>query len=110
MAEEEGGKLFKALVEKGEQFEGKSKDQVARAKDAVAGVKTRAGSYLEGFEARIDERMTAVIHRLGVPTKDEIEKLTKKVEQLTKSVDRLRAKDATSARPRPAKTDSPATD
>jgi hypothetical protein len=45
--------------------------------------------------------MTAVIHRIGVPTKAEIEDLTKKVEDLTKSVEKLRVKQPTATR-RPA--------
>jgi poly(hydroxyalkanoate) granule-associated protein len=94
MAEEEGGKLFKSLMEKGEDVEGKGKEQVEKAKGTVVGMKTVAESYWDTFERTLDEKMTAVIHRLGVPTNDEIESLTKKVEELTVSVDKLSAKPA----------------
>jgi poly(hydroxyalkanoate) granule-associated protein len=92
MAEEEGGKLFSSLLDKGQKLEGKSREQVEKAKGTVAGMKTVAESYWETFGRTVDDQMTAVIHRIGVPTKDEIEALTKKVEDLTVAVDNLRTK------------------
>lgn len=94
MAEQEGGKLFSNLVEKGQKLEKKGKDEVEKAKGAVSGMKTVAESYWDTFGRTIDDQVTAVIHRIGVPTKDEIETLTKKVEQLTVAVDNLRTKGA----------------
>jgi poly(hydroxyalkanoate) granule-associated protein len=106
MAEEEGGKFFSSLMEKGQKLEGKSRDQVEKAKGTVAGMKTVAESYWETFGRTVDDQMTAVIHRIGVPTKDEIEALTRKVEDLTVAVDNLRtkrtAKPKTAAAKRPA--------
>jgi len=100
-AEQEGGKMFKNLVEKGEGYEAKGREQVEKARGAVAGVRTVAESYWETFGRTVDERMTTVIHRIGVPTKDEIETLTRKVEDLTKAIEKLRTKEATAA-PKPA--------
>jgi poly(hydroxyalkanoate) granule-associated protein len=94
VAEQEGSKLFKNLVEKGETVETRGKEQVDKAKGTFSGVKTVAESYWETFERTMDDQLTAVIHRLGVPTKDEIEKLTTKVEALTRSVEKLRTKAA----------------
>jgi len=94
MAEQEGGKFFINLMEQGQKLEGKSKKQVEKAKGTVAGMKTVAESYWETFGRTVDDQMTAVIHRIGVPTKDEIETLTKKVEDLTVAVDNLRTKSA----------------
>ena len=94
MAEQEGGKLFSNLVDKGQKLEKKGKDEVEKAKGAVSGMKTVAESYWDTFGRTIDEQVTAVIHRIGVPTKDEIETLTKKVENLTVAVDNLRTKGA----------------
>ena len=94
MAEQEGGKFFSNLMEQGQKIENKSKKQVEKAKGTVEGMKTVAESYWETFGRTIDDQMTAVIHRIGVPTKDEIETLTKKVEDLTVAVDNLRTKSA----------------
>ena len=106
MAEQEGGKLFTNLVEKGQKLEKKGKDEVEKAKGAVSGMKTVAESYWDTFGRTIDDQVTAVIHRIGVPTKDEIETLTKKVEQLTVAVDNLRTKGA--AAPKAAAKKAPA--
>ena len=96
MAEQEGGKFFSNLVKKGEKLEDKSKDKVEdkveQAKGTVLGMKTVAESYWETFGRTIDDQVTAVIHRIGVPTKEEISTLTQKVEDLTVAVDKLRTK------------------
>ena len=69
MAEQESNKLFKALVERGESVEVSGKETVEKAKGTVAGMKTVAESYWETFERTLDDQVTAVIHRVGVPTK-----------------------------------------
>jgi len=103
MAEEEGGKFFSNLLEKGQKLEVKSRKQVEKAKGTVSGMKTVAESYWETFGRTIDEQVTAVIHRIGVPSKDEIETLTKKVEDLTVAVDNLRTKSAAKPKAKTAK-------
>lgn len=102
MAQEEGGKLFKSLVKKGEGFEQVGKDRVDQAKGAVSGVKVVAESYWETFERTIDDKVTAVIHRIGVPTKDEIDTLTERVEHLTAAIEKLRTKETPKPRARAA--------
>jgi len=99
VGQEEGTKLFKTLVDKGAAFESMGKDKVEQAKGTVTGVKTVAESYWGTFEKGFDEKVTAVVHRLGVPTKDEIENLTKKVDELNKTIEKLR-KPAPARRPR----------
>jgi len=74
-----------------------------KAKGTMSGVKTVAESYWETFGRTLDDKMTSVIHRIGVPTKDEIETLTKKVEDLTASIDKLRVKGAAKPAARTAK-------
>ncbi len=106
MAEEEGGKFFTNLMEQGQKLESKSKKKVEKAKGTVSGMKTVAESYWETFGRTVDDQMTAVIHRIGVPTKDEIETLTKKVEDLTVAVDNLRTKSA--AKPKTTAAKKPA--
>ena len=99
-AQEEGGKLFKNLVEKGQDFEKVGRDKVDQAKGAVTGVKVVAESYWETFERTLDEKVTTVIHRIGVPTKDEIDTLTERVESLTDAIEKLRTKAAPKPRTR----------
>ncbi|MCD4748181.1 MAG: phasin family protein [Thermoanaerobaculales bacterium] len=93
-AEEEGAKFLKNLMEKGEEIESKGKEHLEKAKGAASGVKTVAESYWDTFGQTLDETMTTVIHRMGVPTKDEIRALNKKVSDLSKAVEKLRTKEA----------------
>jgi len=102
MAQEGSGKLFNNLVKKGEDFEQVGKDKVDQAKGAVSGVKTVAESYWETFERTVDDKVTAVIHRIGVPTKDEIDTLTDRVEALTAAIEKLRTKETPKPRARAA--------
>jgi poly(hydroxyalkanoate) granule-associated protein len=104
VAEEEGSRLFKSLVERGEDIESVGKEHVEKAKGTVTGMKTVAESYWETFERTLDDQFTSVIHRLGVPTKEEIEDLTAKVEDLTSSIEKMRAKEATKRTTRATKT------
>ena len=105
-AQEEGGKLFKGLVKKGQDFEKVGKNRVEQAKGAVTGVKVVAESYWETFERILDEKVTGVIHRIGVPTKEEIDVLTERVENLTAAIDNLRVTET--PKPRTRTTTKPA--
>jgi len=96
--QETGNKVFKDLVKKGEAIEEAGRDQIEKAKGTVSGVGVMAESYWETFEKKVDEKMTAAIHKLGVPTKSEIEALTKKVEDLTKTIEALQKKQTAAAR------------
>jgi poly(hydroxyalkanoate) granule-associated protein len=102
VAEEEGKKFFKNLVKKGEAVQDKNKERIATLKDEVENrVETAKGKAEDAWDKisdRLDERLTSTLHRLGVPTKDEIHTLTRRVEELTKAVDRLKPR--TAARPK----------
>jgi poly(hydroxyalkanoate) granule-associated protein len=87
VAEEEGTKLFKQLVDRGRDFETRGRDQVDKAKEKA---KAKAESAWEGFGDKLDETVTSALHRLGVPTRDEIHHLTKRVEELNHKVEQLR--------------------
>ena len=103
VAEQKGGEFFQELIDKGQKLESRSKKEMEKAKGTMSGVKTVAESYWETFGRTLDDKMTSVIHRIGVPTKDEIETLTKKVEDLTASIDKLRVKGAAKPAARTAK-------
>ncbi len=93
-AEEEGSKLFKNLVERGETFEQRSRDRYGEVKEkvdhAAEEAKDRAGSAWERIETRLDESVTQALGRLGVPSRDEIATLTQRVEELTAVVEKLK--------------------
>ncbi len=97
---EEGGKLFEQLVKKGEGFEPKVMSQVEKAKDKFDEAKGKAEKAWTKLEGNIDERVTAAIHRIGVPTRDEIKELSKRVAELTSKVEDLRPRAARTTRAR----------
>ncbi len=108
-AEEEGGKLFKNLIKKGEDFEKRGKkafksvrDQV---EDKVEGAVESAESTWSKIGDTFDEKVAGTLKRLGVPTRMEIQKLTRRVEELTRKVDELKPRAAApKARPSRART------
>ena len=51
-------------------------------------------STWDKLEQVFEQRVARALHRLGVPTKKEIEKLTARVEELTASVQRLGSHEA----------------
>jgi poly(hydroxyalkanoate) granule-associated protein len=85
LAQEEGtrlaghtGQLFSKLVEKGESMEKDGMSPVARLKDAASG----AENTWTKVQALLDAQVIAALHRLGVPTQEEIAELTASIENL----------------------------
>ncbi|HEX4498475.1 MAG TPA: phasin family protein [Thermoanaerobaculia bacterium] len=89
-AEEEGGKIFSRLVERGRDVESKGKVEVDKVKAEVDKMKTKAESAFETWGDKFDEKLTATLNRLGVPTRDEIRNLTQKVEELNAKIEQLK--------------------
>lgn len=97
-AGDEGEKLFRNLVARGRKVEKQVVGPVdkagARLRGTVAKVRTRAGKSLGGLQSAIDDGVTSALHGLGVPTRQEIAALGRKVEKLTRAVDGRSAKPA----------------
>jgi poly(hydroxyalkanoate) granule-associated protein len=91
-AEEEGTKLFNRLVDRGKDFEAKGKVEVEKVKAKAEEVKAKAEATFEEWSGKLDEKVTATLQRLGVPTRDEIHTLTQKVEDLTAKLEQLKPK------------------
>ncbi len=106
-AEEEGGKLFRSLVERGESFEGRGKKHVGRVQDAIEDRAREARDTAESVwgrvESGLDKSLTTALHKIGVPTRTEIQELTKRVEKLTRSVERIGTGTKPAARRKTAK-------
>lgn len=94
VAGEEGKTLFRTLVERGQEFEEKSMTQMDKVKGKVADAKTNAGILIAQLGSTFDEQVTGALHRLGVPTRNEISHLTKRVEDLTRSLEKMKPKAA----------------
>lgn len=83
----ESGKLLSAMVEKGEEIERTLPSPAARVKGAAS----TAEDVWTKIQSAVDTRMSATLQRLGVPTRDELVDLTRRIEELTASVESLRA-------------------
>lgn len=93
-AEEEGSKLFKNLVEKGEKWESKGRRTVNDVRDNVQEkvdeAKDKASSTWDQVNERFDDMLAGALKRFGVPAREEIATLTKRVEELTTLVESLK--------------------
>lgn len=89
-AEEEGGKIFSRLVDRGRDVESRGKVEVDKVKAEADRFKAKAESTFETWGDKFDEKLTATLRRLGVPTRDEIRNLTHKVEELNAKIEQLK--------------------
>lgn len=94
--EEEGNKVFSRLVEKGSAFEerGKKKfdETYSEVSQAYSELETKLKSRFNKAEGNLDENLQELIHKMGVPTQEEIGELNSQVEKLIKKVDELSKK------------------
>jgi poly(hydroxyalkanoate) granule-associated protein len=102
-AQEEGQKVFKALVREGTSIQQRTmkvtEDRVnnvtAKVTKVAAGLQKQANGTWDKLETVFEARVERALTRLGVPTNKEITSLTRRVEELTRSVESLtRAKRA----------------
>lgn len=105
-AQEEGQKVFKALVREGSSLQHRTmkvtEDRVNNVTSTVtkvaAGLQRQAGGTWDKLESVFEARVERALTRLGVPTNKEINALTSRVEELTRSVASLtRARGAKTA-------------
>ncbi len=90
LAGEEGGRLFKQLVKKGEGMEKVNKTRISKLVTRAEGLQGEARHAVARLTTPIEAGMTNAMHRLGVPTRREIATLTKRVEELTRVVSKGR--------------------
>ncbi len=94
LAGEEGGKLFKQLVEKGSELEEVNKARISDLVEKATALKDEAKTAVKKVAAPLESGLNSAMQRLGVPTRDEIVNLTKRVEELTKVVAKTKAQAA----------------
>ena len=107
-AQEEGTRLFEALVKEGMNIEGKTRKMAAGKVDAVRDaveervgqVRGRAADTWDRLEKVFEERVQRALTRLGVPGREEIAALIDRVDQLNRELRKLSGV--------PAKADAPA--
>ncbi len=102
VTEEEGGKFFNNLVDKGEKFEAQRKGDLETVKDKAGEAIEAVGSRWSKLESVVDERVGKALDKLGLPSRSEIQDLSQRVEELTAKLSELETKPARNPAPRKA--------
>jgi poly(hydroxyalkanoate) granule-associated protein len=91
--EEEGSKLFTNLVDRGKTFEKNRRKELEEVTEKAREQRDEALSQIEeaGEETQslLFDTVNSALERFGVPTRKEIDRLSKKVDTLSKQVDTL---------------------
>jgi len=96
-AQEEGGKVFDALVKEGMSLQKKTQgiaedkiSEVTGKMSAMAGTVTaKAGQNWDKLESIFEARTAKAMHKLGVPTAKDVDALVQRVDALAAAVARL---------------------
>lgn len=92
-AQDEAGKLVDSLVKEGgkirdqtlklaEEAAGEVRERVDEARGVVESVKARAADTLDNLEQLFEERVARALKRLGVPTRDDLQGIAKRLQDL----------------------------
>jgi poly(hydroxyalkanoate) granule-associated protein len=109
-AQEEGTKVFDALIKEGmslqKKTQGMAEDKISEVTgkmSAMAGtVSAKAGQNWDKLEGIFEQRTAKAMNKLGVPTAKDVEALTKRVDELAAAVARLNKSGAVKAAPKAA--------
>ena len=99
-AQEEGGKVFEALVKEGVTIQKKTQSvaeeklgEVASKMSGMAGdVTAKAGQHWDKLESIFEERTARALGKLGVPSAKDVAALTKRIDELSAQVAKLGGK------------------
>ena len=114
-AQEEGGKVFEALVKEGmslqKKTQGMAEDKISEVTgkmSAMAGTVTaKAGQNWDKLESIFEQRTAKALSKLGVPTAKDVDALVKRVDALAAQVAKLNKGGAATA-PKAAAKKAPA--
>jgi poly(hydroxyalkanoate) granule-associated protein len=81
-AEQQTNSVFDTLVGRGRDYEAKRLEDIQRVRRTV-------GARVDDVSQRVDRGFGQALHMIGVPFREEIESLTRRVEALTTQVEKL---------------------
>ena len=92
-AQEKAGEVVDSLVKEGEKLRdqtlklaeekvGEMKERVGEVREMVEGAKTKAVDTLDNLEQLFEERVARALKRLGVPTRDDLQSIAKRLEEM----------------------------
>jgi poly(hydroxyalkanoate) granule-associated protein len=96
-AQEEGGKVFEALVKEGVTLQKKTQNvaegkfnEMANKMTGMAGdVSSKAGQHWDKLETIFEERTARALGKLGVPSAKDVAALTKRIDALSEQMAKL---------------------
>jgi poly(hydroxyalkanoate) granule-associated protein len=111
-AQEEGGKVFEALVKEGTSLQRKTQavaeekigEVTSRMSNMAGDVSAKAGQQWDKLEAIFEERTSKALNKLGVPSSKDVEALIARIDELSAQVAKLSKGSPAAKAPRAAKT------
>ncbi len=105
-AQEEGGKVFEALVKEGTTIQSRTRsftesklgEVTGRVSKVAGGIGKQATDSWDKLEQVFEDRVARALGRLGVPTKKDVDALTARVEELNATVKSLSKRPAVKPR------------
>ena len=99
-AQEEGGKVFEALVKEGVGLqrktqaaaEGKLNEATTRMSAMATDLSSKASGQWDKLESIFEDRVSRALKKLGVPTHRDIDALVARIDELNRNVAKLSAK------------------
>ena len=98
-AQEEGTKVFDALIREGETIQKRTRKVT---EDKVTEMAAKATGTWDKLEQVFESRVARALNSLGVPTKDDVAALSKRVAELKAEVEKLNGAAARAAKPKAA--------
>ena len=86
LAQEELTELFKNLVERGEKTEKKTRKMVNKQ---VESRQKEVRKVTKRVEGKVEKQFEDILHRMNIPSKNDIDKLSRKVTTLNRKVNDL---------------------
>ena len=99
-AQEEGGKVFEALVRDGLSIQRKTQavaeekisEATSKMTNMASDIQSKAGNQWDKLENIFEERVAKALNKLGVPSAKEVKALTARVDQLEKHGSKMNGK------------------
>jgi poly(hydroxyalkanoate) granule-associated protein len=96
-AQQEGAKMFEALVAEGEKVQERTK---VAADERLAEVRAKASGTWDKLEQVFEDRVARALNSLSVPSRKDIDVLSQRVAELTEIAKKLSAEEETHGRGR----------
>ena len=99
-AQEEGGRVFESLVKEGLSIQRKThavaEEKIAEATSKMAtmatDIQSKAGHQWDKLETIFEARVAKALNKLGVPTAEDMDALTTRLDELTKQLQKMNLK------------------